>query len=248
MSYLYDPRGRRRPAVQPPSAGGGMPTLEDYAALAQAYRELTARHDAQTRENEARRTELAIRDEALHRQAEDLKKTQSELVWTRAALEQARAEPARETPSVEGDDWKEKYLRLQAEVDNLRRRWEGRFASETAEARRAILRDMLPLADHLEMALEHAEALDMSAGTFVESIRSTLRAFLDTLRRYGVEPQSPLGQPFDPQHHEAVGKAPHAETPQGHVAHVVRSGYMEGDALLRPARVIVSEGADRSGQ
>lgn len=218
---------------------GNSPTLEDYQALAVAYAELKPQAEALARDLAARTSEVAIKDEALHKQGADLKQTQSELIWTKAALqssEAANAEPDRET-------WQERYVRLQAEVENLRRRWEQRSTDEIGEARRAILRDMLPLADHLELALQHAEALRTSeAGNgFVGNIESTLRAFLETLRRYGVQKQEPLGAPFDPELHEAVGMVVSQETPSGHVAHVVQSGYTEGDRLLRPARVIVSQ-------
>lgn len=237
MSYLYDPRNRRRSAN--PASGtrpGELPTLEDFAALAQAHRELAAAFEAQKKELAARTAELAIRSEALHKQGEDLKQTQSELMWTRAALEQgqkAQGEPNQE-------NWQERYLRLQAELEDLRRRWEQRYADDTAEARRAILRDMLPLADHLELALEHAAKQDEPAQSLVANIEATQRAFLEALRRYGVERQEAQGKPFDPQQHEAVGTDPSAAVPPGHVAHVVLSGYVEGDKLLRPARVIVN--------
>ena len=135
-------------------------------------------------------------------------------------------------------------MRLQAEVDTLRRRWEQRASDETAAARQAIMRNMLPLADHLELALQHADALrsgEEPAANFVSNIETTLRAFGEALRRYGVEKQEPLGKPFDPEQYEAVGQIATDAAPPGHVAHVVQSGYTEGDKLLRPARVIVSQ-------
>ena len=143
------------------------------------------------------------------------------------------------------DNWQERYLRLQAEMENLRRRLEQRAANESAEARRAILRDMLPLADHLEMALQHGAKLEgAEAEGFVGSIESTRKAFLEALRRYGVTPIDAEGAEFDPTRHEAVGQIPLSNAPAGtqvdHVAHVVQRGYMEGDTLLRPARVLVA--------
>lgn len=234
MYDIYGPPSRRRPPAQ--QAG---PTLEDYEALRTTYAELKPRADALTKELAARTSELAIKDEALRKQGEDLKQTQSELMWTKAALqsvEGAKAEPDRAS-------WQERYTRLQAEVDNLRRRWEQRAGEQIGEARRTILRDMLPLADHLELALQHADALrsNPTGSAFVDNIESTLRAFQDTLRRYAVEKQAPLGKPFDPELYEAVGQTVTEGTPPGHVAHVVQSGYTEGERLLRPARVIVSQ-------
>lgn len=242
MSYMYDPSGRRRrPAQAASPRPPGAITLEDYARLDEAYAELRAQAQKIAADLNEKARELAIKDEALRRQGEDLKQTQSELLWTRAALEQHDKEVAA-AQSADREDWQEKYVRQSAEIENLRRRWEQRSNDEIAEARRAILRDMLPLADHLEMAQEHGQSLHgKNAESITGSIEMTLRAFLDTLRRYGVERQEALGQPFDPELHEAVGVVDAEGVETGRVAHVVQTGYMEGDRLLRPARVLVSK-------
>ena len=243
MSYMYDPRYRRMRPGQPVQRAQAQ-QMPSYEELAAAYLNLNTQAEAQAKELEAKKAELRIKDEALHKQAEDLKQTQAELVWARAALQQAQQE--KETGAKEGNQetWQERYIRLQAEVENLRRRWEQRFAGETAEARRAILRDMLPLADHLELALKHGAELEGDAARqFVANIEATRRAFLDTLRRYGVEAQEPEGKPFDPALHEAVGQVVAEGSEPGSVVHVVQTGYMEGDKLLRPARVVVNQGA-----
>ncbi len=233
---MYDPRNRRSSGAMQPNPAS-MPTLDDFAKLAKSWQEQQARIEALTRELQQRNSDLAIRDEALKRQGEDLKQTQSDLLWTQAALAELRS-----NESADGEGWQDRYMRLQAEVDTLRRRWEQRATDETAEARRTLLRDMLPLADHLEMALSHSDTLEGESGrAFAANIEATLRAFLDALRRYGVERQQPLGQPFDPEQHEAVGQIVAATTPPGHIAHVVQEGYREGDRLLRPARVLVSQ-------
>jgi molecular chaperone GrpE len=238
MSYMYDPRNRR-PSGSPPGSGRpATPTLEDFNKLAQAWREQQQRIESLTQELQAARNGVAIHEDALKRQGDELKKVQSDLIWTQAAL----AETREKLEAGDGDGWQERFMRLQADVDNLRRRWEQRSTDEIAEARRDILRDMLPLADHLEMALGHSSVVAGEGGAaFVGNIESTLRAFLETLRRHGIEKQAPLGQPFDPERHEAVGQIRDGKTPPGHVAHVVQSGYLDGDKLLRPARVLVSQ-------
>jgi molecular chaperone GrpE len=76
----------------------------------------------------------------------------------------------------------------------------------------------------------------------VSNIEATRRAFLETLRRYGVERVDPQGEPFDPNVHEAIGHAPVEGVPADHVAQVVQAGYVEGDRVIRPARVLVSAG------
>lgn len=251
MSFYYNnPYGRRRAVPGPQNPG---PTLEDYRAVVAAYQELQAQTERQAQELAARQRELAeknrqlteqgrdleIKAEALQRQGADLKQVEAELVWTKAALQQQ--ERSEQEEGAEGATWRERYMRLQAELDNLRRRWEQRFTVETAEARHAILRDMLPLADHLEMALRHGEILEGDqARDFLRNIEATYQAFFDTLRRYGVEPIAAQGRPFDPNLHEAVGRIQSEAVPSGAVAEVVQTGYLEGDKLLRPARVLVN--------
>jgi molecular chaperone GrpE len=231
----YDPTARRRTAVQ---RGQGQPSLDDYRALQAAYEKLRAEYERQSKKLAEVEQELQIKNEALGRQNADLKNLEAELVWAKAALQQ---EGQSDTEEI---DWEDRYTRLQAEVENMRKRWEQRFATETADARHRILLDMLPLADHLELALNHADSDEAGPGeSFVDNIRATQRAFLDTLRRYGVSPIEAKGQPFDPNLHEAVGQIASDEYPEGVVAVVIQTGYREGEQLLRPARVLVSAGA-----
>lgn len=245
MSYRYNSRNARQrpvPPGQPPSPA--VPTLADYQELAKAFAELKTRFEEQSKTLQNTKSELEIKNEALHRQSQDFKKLEAEMVFTRAAFEDTQQQLA-----ANGDQsWQDKYVRLQAEVDNLRKRWEQRFATESAEFRRRVLVDMLPLADHLDLALQHVPATDdLAVKNFAGNIDATRRAFMETLRRYGVERLDPVGEPFDPNRHEAIGHAPAAGLPAEYVAQVVQAGYTEGDRLLRPARVLVSDGEKLGG-
>lgn len=247
MPNIFYPNGPRRNyrAVRPPGAETHL-TVEDYEKLAAAYQEVkqrveqqTATIEEQTRRLDEQKSALAIKDEALQRQGADLKQTESDLLWTRAALEQAQ----KERENADSDKWQERYVSLQAEVENLRKRWEQRYTAEVNEARNRILSDMLPLADHLDLALQHADGLDGGkAETFIANIKATRHAFLETLKRYGVDRVDAQGEPFDPTRHEAVGYMVDPQTPADHVAQVLQAGYMDGDRVLRPARVVVSRG------
>jgi molecular chaperone GrpE len=232
MSYMYN---RPRPI-----------TPADIENFVRAYEEQSKRLDEQSKALHNIKSELEITKEALHKQSEEFKKVETELVFTRAALEDAQkklSEPEEPSLSAEEQSWQEKYARLQAEVDNLRKRWEQRAASETAEAKRRILNDMLPLADHLDLAMQHAPTGDdLALNGFLANIEATRRAFLETLRRYGVERVDPQGEPFNPHLHEAIGHTPAPGVPADHVAQVVQAGYVEGDRVIRPARVLVSAG------
>ena len=188
-------------------------------------------------ELKAKAGELAIKDEALHRLSEDLKQAESELFFLRAAQRSQADE------SADASSWQQRYENLQSEMEQVRKRWEQRLGGEVADARNRILTDMLPLADHLEMAIQYAHSFQgEQAAAFIGNIESVHRAFLETLRRYGVERIDPKGELFDPHKHEAVGKVNNGGVPPDHVVQVLHSGYIDGDRVLRPARVIVSKG------
>ncbi len=254
MTYSFDPYGRSRPRSQP-AAGMGVVSMADFQQLQQIAEEISLRLDKALAENKhlqgevdrlakevrQKTQELEIKDEVLHTQSEHQKRIETELVFVKAALEDERTKAAQ---GAEEASWQERYVRLQAELENLRRRLEQRAATETADNRRRILADMLPLADHLDLALQHQPAKeDVQVANFIGNIDVTRRAFLETLRRYGVERVDPLNEQFDPSRHEAIGQMATPDVPADHVAQVVQAGYAEGDRLLRPARVLVSTGA-----
>lgn len=254
MTYTYDAFGARRPRGGQP--GSVVISPAELQKMQQIVEELGARLDQQVAQNQElqaaldrqakelhRKTqELEIKDEALRGQSEHQKELEAELVFVRAALAEAQEKLTADPEEV---TWQERFLRQQAEMDNLRKRWEQRTIADTAENRRRILADMLPLADHLDLALQHQPQLDdVQVRSFISNIDATRRAFLETLRRYGVERIDPVNALFDPTRHEALGQTPSAEAPVDHVAVVVQAGYAEGDRILRPARVLVSSGSD----
>lgn len=253
--HPFDPRARRPGAMRPSEPA--LPTLEDYEELVKAYRELQGRFvelskvfkekelETQSKDELIKRQsiEAQTKDEVIKRQSDDvrqldttIKKLETEILWLRAAVQEKKATP-------EEESWQERYQRLQSEVDSLRKRWEQRYAASVVEARHQILQDMLPLADHLDLALQHIGPVnDEQTRNFVDNLESTRRAFMETLRRYGIERMNAEGALFDPNRHEAIGYVDHAETPAQHIIQVVQAGYLEGEKLLRPARVIVSKG------
>jgi len=143
-------------------------------------------------------------------------------------LETARAELARS---------QEDCLRLAAEMENLRKR----AARETANARQfAIERfagELLSVVDSLEMGLAASGA---SAEALREGSEATLRQLLRALAKHGVSSVDPQGEPFDPQHHEAMTMQPSETAEPGSVMTVVQKGYTLNGRLLRPARVVVA--------
>jgi len=144
----------------------------------------------------------------------------------------------------ERDDLYDRLLRTTADFDNYRKRIdrERRDVSEAAAA--DLLRDLLPVVDDLERALE-AEPGPAADGDrfarFREGVELIHRQLLDVMRRRGAEPFESLGQPFDPSWHEAVASEPANGRPDGEIVDEIRRGYRLGSRLLRPAMVRVAK-------
>ncbi|MGQ9466628.1 MAG: nucleotide exchange factor GrpE [Anaerolineae bacterium] len=135
--------------------------------------------------------------------------------------------------------WKDRALRLEAEMDNFRKRLQRLAEERIAADRERLLRDFLDVADDLARVLS-ADGADAEA--IRQGVELTHRSLMHLLSREGVTPIETEGQPFDPAWHEAVGAVPAHQVGKepDTVAHVVRTGYRIGDRLLRPARVIVA--------
>lgn len=139
----------------------------------------------------------------------------------------------------ERDELKDQLLRARAEFDNYRKRVARDAERERKRAAESLIRDLLPVVDNLELALQHADAEHPLA----EGVSMVVRQFQDVLRRAGVEAIPAVGEPFDPTVHEAVMHAPSEEVAENNVAHEFQKGYRLGDYVLRPSKVAVSKGA-----
>ncbi|MCS7177749.1 MAG: nucleotide exchange factor GrpE [Anaerolineae bacterium] len=137
------------------------------------------------------------------------------------------------------EQWKDRALRLEAEMDNFRKRLQRLADERIAADRERLLRAFLEVADDLARALSVDGA---DAESIRQGVELTHRSLMNLMSREGVTPIEANGQPFDPAWHEAVGTVPAQQVGQepDTVVHVVRPGYRIGDRLLRPARVIVA--------
>src|SRR5271155_163370 len=150
------------------------------------------------------------------------------------SLHQQIAEKDRELAEV-----KDKYLRVLADAENARKRIRQQSEESVRVQRENFLRDLLPIVDNLERAVEAASA-GSEGGPIVEGVEMVLRSLLDFLRSHGVTPVSAVGQQFDPQLHEAVDQVHSATHPPNTVVSEFHRGYVIGDRTLRPARVAVA--------
>ena len=134
----------------------------------------------------------------------------------------------------------EQYLRTLADMENLRKRTQREKEELAKFANENILREILPVIDNLERAVEHAEQAESSDG-LLEGVQMTLIQFSQVLDRFGVKPVEALGQPFDPNLHQAMGQMETAEYPANSVAQQMQKGYQLNERLLRPSLVIVAK-------
>jgi molecular chaperone GrpE len=137
------------------------------------------------------------------------------------------------------EKWRDRALRLQAEMENYRKRQQRLAEERVAADRERLLRAFLDVADDLERALS-ADSTDTES--LRQGVDLTYHDLMRLMEQEGAEPVPAEGQPFDPTFHEAVGTVPHEEVDAepDMVAQVVQAGYQLQDRLLRPARVIVA--------
>ena len=141
------------------------------------------------------------------------------------------------SPAIDEFDWQSLALRLQADMDNYRKRQARRANDAIAEERERLLRLMLPVADNLTRALDQDKQGDEMLRQGVEL---TYRELMRLLDAEGVTRIEAVGQTFTPDLHEAVATVMSEAKAAGTVVEEVESGYKLGEKLLRPARVVVA--------
>jgi molecular chaperone GrpE len=135
----------------------------------------------------------------------------------------------------------DRLLRLQAEMQNLRNRTSREIADERRYAALPVLRDLLPVVDNIDRAIEAAEK-GGDAQNLLEGFRLVRQQLMSVLTQHQVESIDAHGQPFDPNIHQAILQQPSEETPPGHITLVTQQGYKLHDRVVRPSQVIVSSG------
>jgi molecular chaperone GrpE len=131
-------------------------------------------------------------------------------------------------------------MRALADADNVRKRAERHAAESGQYAISEFARDLLLVADNLRRALTPAETGAADANALREGVEATAKLLESVLERHGVRRVEARGVPFDPRKHEAVAVIDDATREPGAIVDVVEEGYMIGDRLLRPARVLVN--------
>ncbi|WP_417596311.1 nucleotide exchange factor GrpE [Oceanospirillum sp.] len=137
---------------------------------------------------------------------------------------------------------KDQVLRAHADAQNARRRAEQDVEKAHKFALEKFTKELLPVIDSLERAIEAFDQNDAPAA-LREGVEMTLSMFVSTLDKFNVEPVNPQGEPFDPQFHEAMSMVPNPEVEPNTVIAVMQKGYLLNGRLVRPAMVMVSKAA-----
>jgi molecular chaperone GrpE len=133
---------------------------------------------------------------------------------------------------------REDMLRERADLENQRRRVARDVDMARKFANERLLGDLLPVIDSLEAGLSQAAA---DAGALREGMELTLRQLLKVAGDNGLVAVDPKGQPFNPEHHQAMSMVPGGDTPENHVVQVYQKGWLLNERLLRPALVVVAQ-------
>ena len=205
------------------AAGAGRPMTEEEM-IAEAIR----------RGEETAEAEIAA---DAQRAAQERDRLQNELDSVSDQIEAAKQQAA------EAND---RFLRLQADWDNYRRRTAQERLDERQRATEKLVVDLLPVIDDLERAIEHADNLtDPAAQQFVEGVSAVCNKLVSVLNKEGVEVVNPVGEAFDPLSHQAVSQIEDAQAYDETVAQVYQKGYRMGGKDIRTAMVVVTHGGPK---
>ena len=180
----------------------------------------------------------ALSDQAEVDGSEDLTGESGEVGSMNARLEEALAE---------ADKYRDVALRAEAEMQNVRRRAGLDVENAHRFALERFVNKLLPVVDSLEKALESVEqtdAVDETTRAIAEGVGLCQKMFVDVLEKEGVAVVDPVGEPFDPNLHQAMSMVENSDVEPSSVVAVIQRGYTLNERLIRPAMVMVSKASE----
>lgn len=156
-----------------------------------------------------------------------------------AAEEEKDLESLLAQKTQEAQEYYDRLLRLAAELENVRKRQEREMAEWRQYANEGLIKELLPVLDNLERAMEHGRQAG-APEALMEGLDLVRQDFLKVLSRFGVTPVESLGEPFNPAYHHAVMEEDAPELEDKTVLRELQKGYLLQNRLLRPAMVVVS--------
>ena len=144
-----------------------------------------------------------------------------------------------ELKKLADENW-EKVLRLQAELDNLRKRTLKDIESASKGSIERVFQEILPIMDSFELGVKVDTSTKEGVETFIEGQTATFKLFQSVLDKFLIETINPENMKYDPELHEVISMQDSDEIESGYIIEVIQKGYRLKNRLLRPARVIVS--------
>jgi molecular chaperone GrpE len=150
---------------------------------------------------------------------------------------------------AEGAEFKDKWLRAHAEMENIRKRAEKEKEDTAKYAISRLARDLVGVGDNFQRAIDAVPAgaadQDPALKSFIDGVTMIERELLNALERHGIKRMQPMNEPFNPHLHQAVMEFPRSDVAAGTVVQVFQPGYMIEERVLRPAMVGVAKGGPR---
>jgi len=163
----------------------------------------------------------------------------------RLPAELAQVQQQLEEKTKEAQENYDRALRLAAEMENMKKRLEKEKAELLQFANENLIKELLPVVDNLELALEHGRQSETPA-PFLDGIELVHQGFLKALARFGVTPLVAVGQPFDPAYHNAVMQEETTDAEDCAILKELQKGYLLQSRLLRPAMVVVAKNTQKT--
>jgi len=165
--------------------------------------------------------------------------------------DQASDEPIDEVAVLKAElsEANERYVRAQAEMENLRKRTERELINRSKFAISKFAESVLSVGDNIQRAIqavpEDATKDNPALSSLIDGIKVTERELLNILERHDIKPMDVIGAQLDPNFHQAMYEFPNDQVPHGSIQQIVQNGYMIGDRVLRAAQVGVAKGGPR---
>jgi molecular chaperone GrpE len=176
--------------------------------------------------------------------AEELETGASEEAEKSSAEEESLEEQFRAAEARAKENY-DRLLRVTAEFENYKKRMEREMNDFRKFANESLIKDILPIMDNLERALEIPHGNDENAFNGMrEGVQMTLKGLQESLEKFGVVSIESLNKPFDPNFHQAVMQEESEGHPDNTVSKELQKGYIMRERLLRPAMVVVSKKPD----
>ena len=158
-------------------------------------------------------------------------------------LDELKKKHVEEAEKFEEEDLKEQLLRLHADFDNFKRRTQEERAELFDTARAEMALKLMPVIDNFDRAAEHVPE-PIQKDPWYAGVEGIRKQFNELLNELGIERIKSVGEPFDPNRHEAISHEPSGEHDKDTISEEFEAGYALGDSVIRPAKVNVSSGEE----